>query len=180
MLNYLETEEWREIVLDDKVHESEKGKLMISSFGRVKSFKVNKKKGRLIKGGLTGKYLTISIKTVENIKRNRYIHRLVAETFFPKRNDNQNIIIHIDYNHTNNKASNLSWASTAEKAKHQAKGPNRVKTNAKLTETKVRLIKKKINDPKRKTRMKILAKRYGVSEMQLYRIKSGENWGHVK
>ena len=32
----------------------------------------------------------------------------------------------------------------------------------------------------RKTRLKIIAKRFGVSEMQLHRIKTGENWGHVK
>jgi hypothetical protein len=28
--------------------------------------------------------------------------------------------------------------------------------------------------------MKILARQFGVSEMQLYRIKSGENWSSVK
>jgi hypothetical protein len=28
--------------------------------------------------------------------------------------------------------------------------------------------------------LKMLAKQFGISEMQLYRIKSGENWGHVK
>ena len=28
--------------------------------------------------------------------------------------------------------------------------------------------------------MRIIAKQFGISEMQLYRIKSGENWGHVK
>jgi len=39
--------------------------------------------------------------------------------------------------------------------------------------------KRKLLDPKRKTRMKIMAKQFGVSEMQLYRIKSGENWGHI-
>jgi hypothetical protein len=27
--------------------------------------------------------------------------------------------------------------------------------------------------------MKMIAKQFGVSEMQLYRIKSGENWGWV-
>jgi hypothetical protein len=50
----------------------------------------------------------------------------------------------------------------------------------KLTETKVMRLKKILLDPNRKTRMKILAKQFGVSEMQLYRIKSGENWGHIK
>jgi hypothetical protein len=35
-------------------------------------------------------------------------------------------------------------------------------------------------DPNRKTRLKLIAKQFGISEMQLYRIKSGENWGHIK
>jgi len=42
------------------------------------------------------------------------------------------------------------------------------------------LLKKKLLDPGRKTRMKILAKQFGVTEMQLHRIKTGENWGEVK
>lgn len=49
-----------------------------------------------------------------------------------------------------------------------------------LTQTQVMLLKKKLLDPNRKTRLKILAKRYGVSEMTLHRIKTGENWGHIK
>ena len=28
--------------------------------------------------------------------------------------------------------------------------------------------------------MRLIAKQFGISEMQLYRIKSGENWSHVK
>jgi len=42
----------------------------------------------------------------------------------------------------------------------------------------VRLIRKKINEGK--TRMKMIAKQFKISEMQLYRIKVGENWGWVK
>ena len=45
----------------------------------------------------------------------------------------------------------------------------------KLTGVKVKIIKRKLFDTNRKTRMKMLAKLYGTSEMQLYRIKSGEN-----
>jgi hypothetical protein len=43
----------------------------------------------------------------------------------------------------------------------------------------VRLIKKMINDPNRRTRLKIIAKRFGVTTMQLHRIKTGENWSDV-
>jgi DNA-binding Xre family transcriptional regulator len=41
-------------------------------------------------------------------------------------------------------------------------------------------LKKLISDPNRKTRLKMLAKQFGISEMQVSRIKSGENWGHIK
>ena len=50
----------------------------------------------------------------------------------------------------------------------------------KLNATKVKAIKEAINNPKRKLTYKLMAAKYGVSEMTLYRIKSGENWGKVK
>ena len=58
---------------------------------------------------------------------------------------------------------------------------HRIKSNGtKLIETQVIWLKKKLLDPNRKTRLKIFAKKFGVSEMTLHRIKSGENWGHIK
>ena len=56
----------------------------------------------------------------------------------------------------------------------------KITPSAKLTETQVIRLKKKLFDPNRRTRLKILAKQFGVSEMQLHRIKTGENWGHIK
>ena len=50
----------------------------------------------------------------------------------------------------------------------------------KLTVTKVMLIKKLLAKPEQRTRLKMIAKQFGVSEMQIRRIKSGENWSHVK
>jgi hypothetical protein len=44
----------------------------------------------------------------------------------------------------------------------------------------VRRLKKILNDPNRRTRLKIIAKRFGVTTMQLRRIKTGENWSHVE
>ena len=41
-------------------------------------------------------------------------------------------------------------------------------------------LKKKLLDPNRRTRLKVLAKQFGVSEMQLHRIKTGENWGDLQ
>lgn len=50
----------------------------------------------------------------------------------------------------------------------------------KLTMTQVMFIKKKLLDPNQKARLKILARQFGVSEMTLYRIKTGENWRYVE
>jgi hypothetical protein len=49
-----------------------------------------------------------------------------------------------------------------------------------LTEGKVRKMKTEIFDPKRKRTLKQIAGAYGVSEMNVYRIKSGEFWYKVR
>jgi uncharacterized protein YjcR len=40
------------------------------------------------------------------------------------------------------------------------------------------MIKRKLLNGK--TRLKMIAKQFGVSDMQIHRIKTGENWSHVK
>ena len=50
----------------------------------------------------------------------------------------------------------------------------------KLTSTDVIRIKKTLARIDQPTRIKMIAKQFGVSEMQIRRIKSGENWGHIK
>jgi DNA-binding Xre family transcriptional regulator len=49
----------------------------------------------------------------------------------------------------------------------------------KLNAGQVKSIKKILGDPKRKHTYRQLAEKFGVSEMTLYRIKSGENWGRI-
>jgi DNA invertase Pin-like site-specific DNA recombinase len=87
-----------------------------------------------------------------------------------------------------NRASNLKWATQEEVAKHQQKSPAKIAYKAvqasrtvglKLNATQVKAIKKLLEDPKRKVTYRQLAEKYGVSEMTLYRIKSGENWGRI-
>jgi len=51
-------------------------------------------------------------------------------------------------------------------------------TNAKLTESEVIRLKKKLKRGKNK--LYKLAKEFGITHTQLNRIRSGENWGHVK
>lgn len=174
-------EKWKDVVFDESI--SEKEKFKISNRGRIINCK--HKKEFLAKQTIVNGYHTLALTKKNGKNTRKYSHKLVAEHFLENKN-NGSYVIHLNYDKTDNRAENLKWATKEEKEEHQFKNnPNwkkkrkKLKPNSKLTETKVKLIKRKINDPKRKTRMKIIAKQFGISEMQLYRIKSGENWGSV-
>ena len=172
-------EEWKEIKFDDAI--SEKEKFKISTYGRVLNCKGEEevlKTPTYING-----YEYIHVKQKKNGKPTaRYVHKLVGEHFSEK---NDGIyVIHLNYDKTDNRISNLEWATKKEKENHQFTNPAYINggriSNSKLNEGRVRMIKKKILDPNRKTRLRIIAKQFGISEMQLHRIKTGENWGWVK
>jgi hypothetical protein len=173
-------EKWKEIVFDDNIAENEKFK--ISNYGRVINCKG--KKEFLVKRSYTNGFQALHVRQKRNGKSTgRYVHRLVADHFLTH-DDEKEFVIHLNYDNKDNRTQNLQWVSKKEKEAHQRANPVRQKEGvrrpyAKLTETKVKFLKRKLNDPNRKTRLKILAKRFGVSEMQLYRIKTGENWGDV-
>jgi hypothetical protein len=95
----------------------------------------------------------------------------------------------------NDHVNNLQWATRAEMLAHGKKSPFVIEARKKqlavlhdkqklkgrkLTSTQVMLIKKMLLNPNRKTRLKIIAKKFGVTEMTLHRIKTGENWAHIK
>lgn len=185
-------EEFKEFFLE---HAARK-RYAVSNYGRLISFKNKFKDGTLVKGGLVEGYKVLQFKYIRKKKmvcKNYYVHYLVAQLFIPKKREDQDLVIHLDFSRNNNVVSNLKWVNKAERLAHNKKSPavilakekfiehNRTKKKGlKLTESKVRILKKKIFDPARKTRLKIIAQQFGISEMQLYRIKSGENWGHVK
>jgi hypothetical protein len=119
----------------------------------------------------------------------RLIHRLVAEAFVPKTNPNQKFVIHLDYNKTNNYYTNLKWVTQIELNKHNALNPAVIADKKKrkgrstegskvykLTSSQVSLIKKKMNQGELLSK---LAVKFGVSHIQLLRIKRGINWSHV-
>lgn len=117
------------------------------------------------------------------------IHRLVAEYFLPRPKPEQTIVAHLDHNKLNNKASNLKWMTPEENYDHQKRSPyviadkkqrqERQQTNsnrAKLTVTKVMLLKKLLNEGKP---IRQLVKLFKVSDMQIIRIRRGENWSNI-
>ncbi len=192
MLRFFATEVFKEISFDGKLQLH----YAISNYGRLVSYTDKPADGRFVKGTTIKGYriFRYKIRDADNKLKHRHFfyYKLVADYFLPKTSDDQIYVLHLDYNKMNDFAGNLKWATREEMLEHQQKSPhvqearrklvehNKNRNGHKLTTTKVMLIKKLLANPNRKTRMKMIAKQFGISEMQLYRIKSGENWGHIK
>ena len=158
---------------------------MISSNGRIKSVEKSSKNEHLIKGTYTkGGYHQFNIKLEDGKRQTFYVHRLVAELFGGRKKKHQVVVCHKDGDKKNNKAKNIMWATRDEWSAHHKKlgtfeGLDRKGGyNSKLTEAKVRTIKKTLKKGN-KTKTS-LAQKYGVSITQINRIQSGENWSHVE
>ena len=179
-------EVWRDIHFNDFLP---KLKYAISNTGRVASYESVLDEGKLIKQHLFDGFPGFRI--YDKGKTKSFLtHRVLLETFGFQRPDDTYRVIHLDFKKENNRLSNLKWVNKADWHAHQNKNPRVIASRSvkgevkpyqglKLTATQVALLKKKLFDPERKTRIRILAKQYGVTEMTLYRIKSGENWSHV-
>jgi hypothetical protein len=119
---------------------------------------------------------------------NALVHRLVAQYFLPKPNKEETIVTHINFKKLDNRATNLKWMTTKDGAMFQQKSPaNKLAkkaraehkriTNSKLSEAKVATIKKLLKEGKLSSLQ--IARKYDVSDMQICRIKRGENWANV-
>ena len=85
----------------------------INEKGQCKSVYVSK----LLKPRTAGKgYLCYQLRNSHG-KKNKYIHRLVAETFIPNPN-NLPMVDHIDGNKKNNCVDNLRWVSNYQNLKY--------------------------------------------------------------
>ncbi|WP_232505662.1 hypothetical protein [Flavobacterium crassostreae] len=184
-------EEFKEITIPEKL----KLRYAVSNKGRLISFVDDIKFGRELKGGMSDGYKMFRYKIYKdgNIKNKHFfVSKLVAEYFIPKTSEDQIYVLHLDRKRDNDDYRNLKWATKEEMLEHSQKSPyvkqarlNLIKHNLeangrKLTVTKVMLIKKILAKAEQKTRLKMIAKQFGVSEMQIRRIKSGENWSQVK
>jgi hypothetical protein len=191
MIKFFYNEKWKEFSLG---YNSQK-RYAISTYGRLMSFMDNIKDGEILKGSLTSGYNSFRYRIYGNkkvINRNILLHRVVAEQFLPNENEEKIFVIHLDFDKNNNRVENLRWATKEQMEVHNKKNPAVIQAISnmvedihqgkryKLNPSKVLFIRNKLDDPNRKTRMKMLAKQFDVSEMQLYRIKRRENWGHLK
>jgi hypothetical protein len=182
-------EQWKTIETD-----LEGRKHAISNFGRFISYSNSIQDGIFIKGSLHQQgYKIWRFKLKSGQAKHKLFHRMVADYFLEKPSQNHSFVIHIDNIRTNNMADNLKWVTLAEQQAHANLSEAVIKRkenfakqsqingrSSKLTVGKVKLLKKILSEPNNPTRKKILAKQFGISTMQLSRIKSGENWGWVK
>lgn len=174
-------EQWKEVKLK---HGKNQKRYSISDHGRIVSFKDKLENGYMLKARPTQGYPSVTI-TSANGKHNLYIHRLVGQYFCKQKSKQHRFVLHKDHIKDNNKAKNLIWATQDEQIAHAKKDPNVLKhispeKGPKLTADKVRQIKRELFKSKVPPTLKKLGKKFKVSDMQIHRIKIGENWGHIK
>jgi len=176
-LKKIDDEVWKRISYADKHYEA-------SNYGRIKSFCYKKVDGCIIKPGLIKGFLNVSFLS-NNKKKSFLVHKIIADLFVPKEFENQNTVIHLDWNKNNNHFTNLQWVTKEEAysrmfAKIHEKrrnSPEKVITYSKLNNEDVARIKGMLN---RGITQNIIAKLFCVSEMQITRIKRGENWAQIE
>lgn len=171
------SEIWREIHFDTDLSYP---KYEVSSHGRVKSYAVDKTNGRIMKGSNVNGYISVMVRLGGKVSQTHYVHRLVAQAFLDEAEEEQKYVAHLDFDKTNNHRYNLKWMTEPELAAHNNNNPAIIKsrtTGYKLTESDVRVIKRLLKS--NKTRLSMIAKRFGITHTQLNRIRSGENWGNI-
>ncbi|MGE5521597.1 MAG: NUMOD4 domain-containing protein [Candidatus Dadabacteria bacterium] len=186
MIKRLPTEIWKQLVFEGS--EDLRNKYAISSLGRIASYKNNiLLDGKLLNGSLTTGYRTLNLHRPGH-KGTLYIHREMAKLFLKRPSSRHEFVIHKNHNKLDNTVRNLKWATLEEMIDHQQNSPAKIaykkkqanrEVGLKLTASQVRKIKTLLNNARRKLTIKQLADKYSVSEMTLYRIKSGENWGRI-
>lgn len=88
------------------------GKYQASNLGRIKSFKINKKDGQIMKGNVL-KDGRVRI----NLEGTKYlVHRLVLQTFVEQPDEVHELVLHLDGDPTNNSLENLKWGSYKDNA----------------------------------------------------------------
>lgn len=156
----------------------------VSNYGRVKSFAYNQKEGVILKSHVIRGFKTVHLRSNEK-RKTYYVHRLAAEIWVPMPSAEHIFVAHKDGNLKNNHVSNLSWMTKEMLAEHHRelsskkgfrKSANQM-SNSKLKIGDVKLLKSMLE---RGTPQSRIAKMFCISEMQVTRIKRGENWGHVQ
>lgn len=156
----------------------------VTNYGRAFVYYKDYQDGRMLSLMDTKGRPMVSFTPSDGKRRSWLLHKLVAMYFIPKPLPDQIYIIHKDHDPKNCLFTNLLWATQKDKDKHTLEkqiklglGNKAKQVGQKLNATQVIHIKRLIQ--RGKMRNKMIAKQFGISEMAVYRIKRGENWGHL-
>ncbi len=175
-LRKIEDEVWKELSFTDKKYE-------ISNYGRIKSYCYDHDNGRIVKLGNIKGFFNVSLR-VDGKKKSYLVHKLTAEYFVEKTADDQDVVIHLDWNKQNNYYLNLQWVTKVESYKRMhkvlqeaRKKAGKVVTSSKLNKQDVAVIKGMLE---KGVKQNLIAKMFCVSEMQVSRIARKENWAEIE
>lgn len=175
----MKTEKWLDVVGYEGIYE-------VSSLGRVRravdARTGGRKKGSFLSVGSHNRGYRRVYLSKEGRVRLQLVHRLVAFAFLEPPSEEKLVVHHKDGNKQNNCVFNLEWLSYQENSLqafrvmncHRARG-ERVAT-AKLTDRKVRTIRKMLNAGIPRT--KVCAK-FSVGKTTVLNIAKGRIWRHV-
>jgi hypothetical protein len=189
MIKYLPGERWKTI---SSYRNAFGNRYAISNHGRLVCYTSKIAAGNLLRCSIQEGYPIWRYRKKRRDGSFRYeavlLHRLVANYFLPKPRKGEKVILHYNHKKTDNRYSNLAWVSVKESAMHAQGSPRVIKArkqmqekgmynNAKLTTGNVKFIKRLLKQGKT---LKAIAEKFKVSDMQVHRIKTGENWKQVK
>ena len=113
----------KEIWKDIKDYENE---YQISNYGKIRSLRcwtghIYITRNKILNPSKNTKgYLQVQL--CKNGRRKQcLVHRIVAETFILKPNEEQNVVNHIDGNKLNNNVNNLEWCTQKQNIQHAIK-----------------------------------------------------------
>ncbi len=175
-------EEWVKIKTDSPTRGSD---YYFSDRGRMKSANKRTESEKLLKGS-RDKYgnVRLSLQLAKGKRQQFYLHRLIGDAFIEKPSRKHKFLVHLDNNKENNKWKNIVWVDQAGLTEHQREHgvfdlSNRKRDpNYKLTEAKVRALKKSLKAGR--TKKEALAAKYGITVEHVKLIERGKRWGHVK
>lgn len=186
MIKKIAGEVWKPLVFPGWRHL--RNRYAVSGCGRIASYKQDVlKDGKLLSGSLTTGYRTLNLHRPNN-KGTLYIHREMAKIFLKKTSPDHKYVIHLNHKKLDNNIKNLRWATLEQMINHQQNSPAKIAykekqanrtEGLKLSATQVKKIKNILSSKSRNITIRRLAENYGVSEMTMYRIKSGENWARI-
>jgi len=183
-------EVWKNVIGYENIYQ-------VSNFGNVKSLDREVapnnrvpywRKGKICKQSKSNLgYMTVGF-TVNNVKVNKYVHRLVAEAFITNINDYPQVN-HIDCDKTNNKMYNLEWCTNSQNHIHASKnGLNKLhlhrvayseENNGRSLLTKEQVLEIKQKYIPYKYSAKKLSKEYEVSESCITHILNNTSWKEI-